>query len=165
MCTHVSVSFLRRAWVSAGGYTWVSSVLYHKPGGDGRSGCSAVRDKVLSKSQAGHETIHPVLRQSSGDFFHVGLKHTRTRSSRWPLIYGQHVTAAMMSVNVWLINWACIYYLMNRVVSDWLKGGHGCKSHQLSVDTELDLQTVLVCTEPTCLSDPTMSPLIFPAST
>lgn len=76
-----------------------------------------------------------VLRQSSDDSFHVWLKHTRThslRSSRWPLIYGQHVTAAMMSVNVSLINWACTYYLMNRVVSDGLKEGHGFKSHQLN---------------------------------
>lgn len=50
----VHTRFLRRAWVSAGGHTWVSPTW-----GGGRRGCSAVRDKVLSKSLAGHETIHP----------------------------------------------------------------------------------------------------------
>lgn len=60
---HICVGMFSRVSTGpfAGGYTWVSSVFssYDGPGGDSRNGWSVVRDKVLVKSQAGNETIHP----------------------------------------------------------------------------------------------------------
>lgn len=63
MYTYASVwvCFSSKRSPLAGGYAWVSPMFssYGSPGGDSRNDQSVVRDKVLVKSQAGNETIHP----------------------------------------------------------------------------------------------------------